>query len=357
MKILYVISTFGGGGAESQLFTFCEHLQKQTNVSFSVLALKSGGSIEIRFKEAGINYDICGNSSFLKNVRAVHKIIKKEKYDIVHAHMLYSDIVCRLAITGTKTKLVSTHHGLGKWKKKWLLFLDKITKWKVSHFIMVSQESYKIRVKREKYPPKKMSVVFNGIDSNIISKSPKTIGKDKIVFGCVARFTQNKQINYLVNILNELRDDKRFCLELVGEGEEKDKVEEMVNSMHLSDRVVFHGWSNSVIDIISQWNFFVLCSINEDLPVSLLESMARGLVPIASRVGGIPDVLQNGKLGYLCNSSSFLDYLQGINYYTNDPVLYSSTSANCEKFIEENFSINKSVEKTIDIYNKILKEL
>ena len=83
MKILYVISTLGGGGAESQLFTFCNCLREKTDNCFSVLALKEGGAIETRFKEQNIQYQVLHSKSILKSIIGLHKLVKKEKYDIV----------------------------------------------------------------------------------------------------------------------------------------------------------------------------------------------------------------------------------------------------------------------------------
>ena len=344
MNVLYVITTFDGGGAESQLYSFCKCLKEQTgDISFSLCALKKGGVFEKKLRDSNLPYQIIGGKSFIKHIVKVHKIIKQKKINIVHAHMMYSDLVCRLATIGTKCKVVSTHHGLGKWKKKWLIFLDKITKKRVSHFIVVSEKSYEIRKEREKYPPSKMSVIYNGIPDSFFEIEGKTLSNEKIVFGCVARFTKNKQMHLLVEVLNALRGDKRLCVEFVGEGDEMKSVKELVNKYKLSNRVVFHGWSDNVKSIISKWHFFMLCSINEDFPVSLLEAMACGLVPIASRVGGIPYILNDGQIGSLCNPELPESFALGISKYLSNNNLYNIHSCASIKRIQDNFSIEKNV--------------
>ena len=85
--------------------------------------------------------------------------------------MLYSDIVARFAGKIAKARVVSTHHGLGKWKKRWLVFIDKLTKSMVDAFIMVSEKSRQIRIQREKYPPEKAHVIYNGIPDGLCAEA------------------------------------------------------------------------------------------------------------------------------------------------------------------------------------------
>ena len=356
MKILYVITSFGGGGAESQLFSFATCLKKHKEVEFKLCALKKSGEFEQKIQQEDIPYIIFGISSIVKNITKLHHELKNGKYDIVHAHMLYSDIVCRIASIGTSVKVVATHHGLGRWKKRWLIALDKLTKHRVDHFIMVSDKSYEIRLDREKYPASKMTVIYNGISSDFVAGNSRTLSKDKITLGCVARFTENKQMHFPVEVLRELEEqNNNVFVEFVGQGETEDYVKELANSYKLEERVTFHGWSNDVKSIISQWDFFLLCSINEDFPVSLLEAMGRGIVPIVSNVGGIPKILDGGRLGVLCDSRDYHSFTEGVLKYIDDVDQYSKTSRNCIENIRNNFSIEKNVEKCLQIYEKLLE--
>lgn len=354
IKVLYVISTLGGGGAENQLFYFCSNLSKKESVSFDVCAIRDGGVLEKRFINIGVKPLILNARSFLKAVIKLRKTIKRGGYDIVHAHMFFSDIVCRLATLGLKVKIVCTHHGLGMWKKNWLVLFDKMTKNRVDHFIVVSERSYEIRKTREKYPPAKMSVIYNGVPDYFFMDSKKQLPKDVIVFGCVARFTKNKQMNYLVEVLNKLKKTYNLRLELVGEGEEFSSVQKLVSDYNLENNVVFHGWSDKIRDIISSWDYFMLCSINEDLPVSLLEAMAVGLVPIATNVGGIPKLLNYGELGVLCDSNDFQSYCDGLTSLIESHK-YSIISEKCIEYVRKNFSIENNVEKCLALYSSILQ--
>ena len=356
MRILYVISTLEGGGAESQLCSYALELKRlHPEVYFEICAIKSGGVFEKKLAENGIKYSVLNSQSVLKSVIKLHRVIKKNHFDIVHAHMFFSDLVARLATFMTKTKLVSTHHGLGKWKKKPLILLDKMTKFRVDRFVMVSEQSMQLRLKREKYPAEKTQVIYNGISSDFLSDNAKQLPKngDKIIIGTTARMTDNKQINLMIDVMKDLSDHPHVCYEIIGHGENYDKLVEQTQKYNLTDRVHFWGWQDDIRSIIERWHIFALPSINEDLPVSMLECMAQGIVPIASRVGGIITLLNENRNGILCDSSNKDTFTEAIRYLLSHPGEYETISKNARQFICDTFLINNTVEKTMAIYNSL----
>lgn len=356
MKILYVISTLEGGGAESQLCSYAVELKNMyPDVHFEICAIKSGGVFEKKLTDNGIKYKVLNSKNILKSIILLRRIIKTEQFDIVHSHMFLSDLVSRLATIMTKTKTVATHHGLGKWKKKPLILLDKITKFRVDQFIMVSEQSMKLRLEREKYPIAKTQVIFNGISRDFLSEQPKSLptNGEKIIIGTTARMTDNKQINLMIDVMKDLEDYPHVCYEIIGNGENYDKLVKQTKELNLTDRVHFLGWQDDVLPIINRWHIFALPSINEDLPVSMLECMAQGVVPVASSVGGIITLLNKNKNGILCDSSNKETFVEAIRYLLSHPDEYATLSKNAKNFIRDTFLISKTVEKTMAIYNSL----
>lgn len=356
MKILYVISTLGGGGAESQLCTYALELKKRhPEYDFEICAIKTGGVFEKKLFEAGISYTVLNSYSLPKSVVLVRKLIKDKRFDIIHAHMFLSDIVTRLATIGYNTKVVATHHGLGKWKTKPMLLLDRITQWRVDQFIMVSQQSYNIRLRRERYPANKMMVIYNGLSEDFVKTQSKSLpaNGERIVIGTTARLTDNKQINLMIDVMKDLAAYPNLFYEVVGEGENFEKLINQTKRLGIESRVHFWGWQDDVTGIIENWHIFALPSINEDLPVAMMECMAQGIVPVASRVGGIITLLQNGENGILCDSGNRNTFTEGIIYLLEHPDEYARCSERCIKTIRENFLIQKTVEDTVAVYEKL----
>ncbi len=354
-KVLYLISTLGGGGAESYLCSFSEELAlSHPEVSFTICALKKGGVFQKKLQDCNMKHMVIGGKGIIRHAVIVARLVRKERIDIIHSHMLYADIVARLAKLMSKCYVVSTHHGLGKWKKKLLIAIDRLTKGLVDHFIMVSDKSKEIRIKREKYSPDKITVIYNGISQRFCENEGKTIG-NKITIGTIARFTDNKQINLLIDVFYALRGIGNINLEIIGAGENEIALKQQVKNLKIEEQVTFHGWLNDIKPVTKNWNIFVLCSINEDLPISLIETMAQGIVPVASNVGGIPLLLKNGELGMLCDSKNKEVFIDGIRFLIDNPDVYQSMSTAAVKYIKDNFLIDMSVEKTLDIYNKLIK--
>ena len=357
MKVLYVISTLGGGGAESQLCAYAIELKRlRPDISFEICAIKKGGVFEKKLNENGIKYTVLNSSNIVTSIFKLRKLIKVGKFDIVHAHMFLSDIVSRLASVFLSNKVVATHHGLGMWKKKPLIFLDKCTKHLVDRFVMVSEQSMELRLKREKYPREKTSVIYNGIQRSFLSDESKVLPeKDKkIIIGTTARMTDNKQIDLMINVMKDLEDHTNLYYEIIGEGENYEKLIRQVKELGLEDRVYFWGWCDDIVPITKNWSIFALPSVNEDLPVSMLECMAQGIVPVASTVGGIITLLDEGKNGILCDSGNRRTFADAIEHLISSPEDYARLSHNCRELIKNKFLIEVAVEKTVSLYNEIL---
>ena len=220
---------------------------------------------------------------------------------------------------------------------------------------MVSEQSMKLRLEREKYPIAKTQVIFNGISRDFLSEQPKSLptNGEKIIIGTTARMTDNKQINLMIDVMKDLEDYPHVCYEIIGNGENYDKLVKQTKELNLTDRVHFLGWQDDVLPIINRWHIFALPSINEDLPVSMLECMAQGVVPVASSVGGIITLLNKNKNGILCDSSNKETFVEAIRYLLSHPDEYATLSKNAKNFIRDTFLISKTVEKTMAIYNSL----
>ena len=96
-----------------------------------------------------------------------------------------------------------------------------------------------------------------------------------------------------------------------------------------------------------------MASINEDLPIAMMECMAQGIVPIASRVGGIITLLENGENGILCDSQNRKTFSDAIIYLLEHPEKYAEMSMRCRDTIKNNFLIKKTVDDTVSMYEKL----
>ena len=114
------------------------------------------------------------------------------------------------------------------------------------------------------------------------------------------------------------------------------------------ERISFWGQQDNVSDYLFCSDAFCLSSFYEGLPISLLEAISTGCVPICTPVGGIPDIIQDGKTGYLSKTVELHDYIDAILNYLNNPNLIQRNSL--IKYFKENFSIEKTVDNYLQVY-------
>ena len=165
------------------------------------------------------------------------------------------------------------------------------------------------------------------------------------VFIHVARFHEQKNQNLLIDAFNELdRKGEDFVLLVIGDGFDHGPGAEL--KRRACAKILFLGLKNNVADYLYCSDAFCLTSIYEGLPISLLEAMACGVVPICTNVGGIPDVVSEGRTGYL-SELLIADYCRAIE-------LFIKYRLNPEWVVEQfvdNFSMNNCAQRYIQVYS------
>ncbi|MFN4034350.1 MAG: glycosyltransferase, partial [Fimbriimonadales bacterium] len=145
------------------------------------------------------------------------------------------------------------------------------------------------------------------------------IEADAVVVTHIGRFSRQKNHELLVRAFNHLKCSQPFYLLLVGDGELRPSIEQLVNALHLSDRVRFLGIRADVPEILNASDIFVLSSRWEGNPMSVMEAMAAGLPVVATDVGGIPELVANGATGLLVPSEDVWSLSQALQTLLDEP--------------------------------------
>lgn len=144
----------------------------------------------------------------------------------------------------------------------------------------------------------KIFILPNLPDSRFFSAEPLGVYSYDIV--SFSRIDKNKNLILLVKALSELKKRHKFKVAVAGDGDQLDNIKEAVSEFGLNEEVVFLGYISDVkekIDLLTRSKIFVSCSRGEGFPISLLEAMDCGCVPVVSDVGDITDVVESGKNG------------------------------------------------------------
>lgn len=305
MKILQVIPYFCFGGAE----TMCENLcyaQKKLGHDVVVVSLYPEHTpISQRMEESGIRIVYLDKKLGLdvSMVPKLLKIMKQEKPDVVHTHL---DVI-KYAVAAAKmagiSKCVHTVHSVAHKEAEGRI--QKIINgtyfragWSVP--VALSPEIQQTICEFYGMKPKRVPVIYNGIDLSKCEPKADYALSQPVSLVHVGRFDIPKNHEGLLHAFAELlkkHPDAR--LHLVGDGDLRSRIEEVTEALNLRSAVIFHGMQSDVHPYLQMADLFVLPSKYEGMPMTIIEAMATGLPIVASDVGGIPDMVTDGKTALL----------------------------------------------------------
>ncbi len=295
------------GGAE----TMCEELLyrlRDTGCEVVALSLYSQQTpITERLKENGIPLLFADKKSGFdfSLIKKLRKIILEVKPDIIHTHLNAAPYAA-VAVKKLNIPIVHTVHNLAEkdCSKLTRLFLKRYIKRKKIRLVALSEEIKQTILSYYKVNKEEVPFVFNGINlSKCFKKESYELNNGEFSILHVGRFFEQKNHIGLVTAFAEfVKSVPCSRLNLVGDGELKASIEEYVTSNGLSDKVKFHGTLSSAYEIMGRADIFILPSLYEGVPITLIEAMGTGLPIIASNVGGVPSMLQDEQSALLINA-------------------------------------------------------
>lgn len=356
-KIVHIVESFGGG-----VYSFLTDLINNTNEEFDITVLygKRKETPKEFKKDFNKNVNFINIENFsrsinlkrdLKAIKEVKQNIKEINPDIVHLHSSKAGIIGRLAVSGRKTKMFYNPHGFSFLKKddsklKRIIYwwIEKITAIinKKCTIIGCSQGEYQEAKKLNK----NSICINNGIDIEKINELIKDLSQKEINYNDI-RICTIGRIGYqknpkLFNQIAEAFPDIQFTW--IGDGEQKDLL--------TSKNITITGWKDrkEVLRILNDNDVFILCSLWEGLPISLLEAMYMKKICIVSNVIGNRDVIEDGKNGYIAESVD--EYVVIINNILSKNEMNLKIKNSAYLNIEEIYNIKKMMEKYRRIYGK-----
>ncbi|MDR1244888.1 MAG: glycosyltransferase [Endomicrobium sp.] len=333
MNIAYVITGLGIGGAEKVTVNIANRISRLGNnviIIYLVGENLNQQNIDTSIKTYGINMKKNPVSFFICLLK-VRKILKNFKPDIVHGQMFHANIFIRILRLFVKIpKLISTEHNSyigGDFR----MFLYRTTDFLSDLNTNVSQEATDYFVKKKTFSAKKSRAVYNGIDLEKFKFDPQArqeirqqykIDDDDFMFLNVGRLVPAKDQKTLIEafaILNlslctkgtksqsaelwnqlycvrsrSAQDDKRTPkLMIVGDGELRSDLEDLIKAKNISDKVIFAGKQDNTEKYYSAADCFVLSSAWEGFGIVVVEAMACKLPVVATDAGGVREVLDD----------------------------------------------------------------
>lgn len=372
MKIIQFVYSLGPGGAERFVVDLSNELSESNETV--IIALRDD-TIENRgFLVPEISNKVRYMSLKIKSgfkpglVWMFFKILKKEKPDIVHCHLNLVNYFFILSfIFRKKIRFFYTIHNPAETEIRNQHSAGSETKFKIERavrrfffknrfFIPVAISSETKISYQTYYKLNDIGIIYNGRKLSSKTKEYEKVvdeinkikpTNNTLVFCHLGRYHEQKNHKMLVSVFNKLREEQ-YDVVLLIIGDEFENASELRSAA--LDHIHFLGIRTNATDYLFASDAFCLSSFYEGMPISLIEALACGCIPICTPVGGIVNVIENGISGYLSKSVSESDYLDTIKYFITNR--NSIAKENLIKIYQDRFSIEQCASSYLKLYTK-----
>jgi glycosyltransferase involved in cell wall biosynthesis len=304
MKILQLIETLDTGGAERMVSWLALHLRALGH-EVTIACLRDKGVMPVSdatFAGAGVPIvELRKPDGFsVDAVRRLARSVRDGGFEVVHSHNPQVHHYAVAAAGTAATTIVSTIHGTATLEMPLpARLLYRLACSRTSHVVAVSAAAAAALRERMFLGAMPVTVIANGIDLEALVGIPSRPRDRPLVFGTVGRLEPVKDQASLIRAFAAIRREADCELRILGVGTLEADLKRLALDLDVDRSVRFCGWSGDVPSFLASIDVFVLPSLSEGLPMTLLEAMAAGRPVIASRVGGIPEVLDGRETGWL----------------------------------------------------------
>jgi glycosyltransferase involved in cell wall biosynthesis len=364
VKVLQLISSGGYYGAENMLLNLCAS-QEKAGCENSLLLFYNVHVPNVEFYERarrrGLSVRMvhCKGRADWRAVRQIEEYIQEDEVDLVHTHGYKADLYGYLAAWRCHKPVVATCHNwvggtaaLGIYNH-----LDRMALKKFNALAAVS-DAVAQRLLAFGVPSEKIKTIANGIDVTAFERAqPLPLLKDEgsIVVGVVARLDLQKGFEYLLRAARELcKMFPGLKIVIAGEGPDRSAIEEMIEQYGLQSSVVLAGQQSNMPAVYAAMDIFVLPSLNEGLPMTVLEAMAASKPVIATRVGAIPSVIKDSENGLLVAPKDPEGLQNAIASLLNDPERRRRLGDQAHAWVSQNYTSEAMALKYREMYEEVL---
>lgn len=370
-KILLVLTTtLGGTGLHAY------HLAKDLNRSkFDVaLAYGPGQPLDRDIERLGVpihHLSMVRSLSPFTNLRGLiqlYRLMRREKFDLVCSQCSIAGCLARVAakMAGVPVsifiiQLYASHDYVRPMKRRLYLWIERVMDLFTDHYVAVSHAMKEEGLRKRIVPQEKVSVIYNAIDPRPYDQAPARnarrslgIDPDCRVVGTISRLERQKGIPYLLRAIALVREavpDVRALI--VGDGPLRTQMEDLAHTLGVARNVMFTGWRRDTADLLACMDVFCLCSLWESFGFVLVEAMAMKRPVVATRVGGIPEVVEDGRTGFLVSPEDPDALAQKVLTLLRDPALARRFGEAGRTRMEEHFSIGRMVAKYEGLFSEL----
>jgi len=386
IRVLRVIARLNLGGPALHVAYLTEGLRErgyETTLVAGSLARGEGSMAHVA-EQRGIEVvmlpDLHREISPFHDLRAAHRlaaVIRRVRPHILHTHTAKAGAVGRTAalLAGDARPPITVHtfHGhvlrgyFGPVRGGFFRLLEQGLASTTTALVAVSPEVRDDLVALGVAPREKFTVIRLGVELEERVGAPPDarertrrllgIAPDRFIVGWIGRMTAVKRTDDILLAFKRLRDSGvDACLCLVGDGPDRDDVEERAHRLGIVRSCFFLGYQDDVAPFYAAFDALVLPSANEGTPVSAIETLASGRPVVATRVGGVPDVVRDGVDGFLVEPGDVHGLAERLGVLAADPALARRMGDAGREHVLSRYSVERLVDDVDALYRKLLAE-
>lgn len=379
MKILYILTKSGIGGAQKYVKDLADNLDKN---KFDSRVLY--GDREVRW----LSNKTYPWFLFFNDWMAIFELVnvfKKENPDIIHLNSSKAGVLGSLAAAiynknfNKKIRVVFTAHGwvfnptneISKFVRQFYVLLHKFAAKFQDKIICVSEYDYNLALEYDICPEEKLSTIHNGINADMKFLSKKESRQDLVIkifndgsvnspqvskleekyqwVGSVGRLVKEKNYETFIGAAKFVKNTYFF---IIGDGLELSNLKSLILKLKLSDRFFIISPSGNDAQYLKAFDVFAMSSIKEGLPYILLEAMAAELPIVVTEAGGIPEMIKNHENGLMVSQKNPEALARAIGGLIENKEIAKELSRKAKEIVKDKFSLEKMLSETEKVYEK-----
>ncbi len=363
-RILHVIDTTGPGGAETVFIELLSRLQSEC--CESVVVIRGTGWVYDELKRRGFEpYIIDAKGSFnLGYLFNLIKVIRKEKIDLIQAHLLGSSVYSCVAGFLTGRPVAITLHGVVDFdEERFLAAKFFIVNKLAGRIVLVSKDLLKRLQERVEINESKLSIIYNGVDIESYSQEKNDGLRDELGFdrndlivGSVGNVRKAKAYDVLLQaVALVVKEVPNIKFVIVGDKENRlyEELCELRAELALEKSVYFLGFRDDIADFLCGIDLFLLSSISEGCPISVIEAMSSDVPMIVTDCGGLNEMVEADVSAVICEAGSSLALKEALLHLLEDSELKQRLIKNSRKIVESRFTMGAMLGSYCSIYNNL----
>ena len=369
MKVITLISGGDTGGAKTHVHSLLQGLQKHIEAH---MVCFTEGPFTQEARELGIPTEVITGHNIFRTVSILRKKIIDGHYDIIHCHGARGNLIGSMLRRSTGLPVVSTIHSdyrldyLGRpFSRLTYGTLNAIALRKLDYYIGVSDAMVDQLIERH-FDPQRIFSIYNGLDF-----TPRPVAMDRetffrsldfpvspedVVVGIAARLNPVKDISTLIRGFAKAHAAfPRLKLAIAGDGEEMDSLKRLAKELGVEKDVCFAGWLSDVDSFYHALDINTLTSLSETFPYSLTEGARAQRPTVASRVGGVPYLIEHGVTGLLFDPGDSDALAHCLQMLCESADLRERLGQQLYQRAKTDFSLESTIQKQMKIYEDILR--